>query len=134
MILDIKNGQVLINMEVVANFYAYKVNAGEQPPEDCSELQSPAEDIIYLQNISVSPEYRRRGICRSVVHALLEQGRPVVIYPLPIEGECGDKIDWQTQQLKGWYREMGFIEEGDMMYLYGDEKGAHEPDGYQANK
>ena len=76
MILDIKNGQVLINREVVADFYAHKVNAGEQPPEDCSELQSPAKDIIYLQNISVSPEYRRRGICRSVVHALLRQGRP----------------------------------------------------------
>ena len=63
MILDIKNGQVLINREVVSDFYPYKVNAGEQPPEDCSELQSPAKDIIYLQNISVSPEYRRRGIC-----------------------------------------------------------------------
>jgi hypothetical protein len=29
---------------------------------------------------------------------------------------------------------MGFVEEGDMMYLFGDEEGTHESDGYQANR
>lgn len=117
MMIDVANGQVQINGEVVADFYAYKVDAGEQPPDDCSELHPPPRDIIYLQNINVSPDYRRRGICRSVVNKLLEEGRPVVVYPLPLEVECGDMIDWQTRQLKGWYRAMGFIEKGQMMYL-----------------
>jgi len=119
MIFDIANGQVIVEGEVVAYFSAYRVNAGELPPEDCSELLSPAEDIIYLQNINVSPHFRRQGICRSLVNKLLERGRPVVIYPMPIEVECGDLVQWQTEQLKGWYRSMGFVEKGHMMFLYG---------------
>ncbi len=83
--------RVMIDGVQVATLDAYPLDAGMDDPND--QIVAPAEDIIYLAEIRVSPEHRRKGVMRSVINRLAEQGRPIVISPLPLGTERDPQLE-----------------------------------------
>ena len=116
MLIDLSAGLVTIEGAQVATFDAYPMDAGEDDPSD--QIDAPAENITYLAEIRVSPEHRRKGVMRSVINRLAEQGRPIVISPLPIDPDSLiDPSDAEIEQLRSWYRRLGFVDQGHLMRL-----------------
>ena len=112
----IESDRVMIDGAQAATYKAYPLDAGQDDPSD--QIDAPAEDIIYLAEIRVSPEHRRKGVMRSVISRLAEQGRPIVISPLPIDPDSIiDPTDSQIEELRGWYRRLGFVDQGHLMRL-----------------
>ena len=110
----IESDRVMIDGAQAATYKAYPLDAGQDDPSD--QIDAPAEDIIYLAEIRVSPEHRRKGVMRAVIERLTEQGRPIVISPLPL-GTERDPTREQIDQLRDWYRRLGFAEQGHLMRL-----------------
>ena len=116
MLIDLNAGLVTIEGDQVATFEAYQLDAGEDHRND--QIDAPAEDITYLAEIRVSPEHRRKGVMRSVINRLAEQGRPIVISPLPIDPDSIiDPTQEEIEELRGWYRRLGFVDQGHLMRL-----------------
>ena len=112
--IDLHAGTVTIEGDQVATFDAYPMDAGEDDRND--QIDAPDEDITYLSEIRVSPEHRRKGVMRSVISRLAEQGRPIVISPLPL-GTERDPTKQQIDELRDWYRGLGFVDQGHLMRL-----------------
>ena len=112
----IESDRVMIDGVQAATYKAYPLDAGMDDPSD--QIDAPHEDITYLSEIRVSPDYRRRGIMRAVIGRLREQGRPIVISPLPIDPDSIiDPTDTEIEELRGWYRRLGFVDQGHLMRL-----------------
>ena len=112
----IESDRVMIDGEQAASYHAYPLDAGQDDPSD--QIDAPDEDITYLAEIRVSPEHRRKGVMRSVINSLAEQSRPIVISPLPLDPDSLiDPTDSEIEELRGWYRHLGFVEQGHLMRL-----------------
>ena len=107
----IESDRVMIDGVQAATYNAYPLDAGQDDPSD--QIDAPAEDIIYLAEIRVSPEHRRKGVMRAVIERLREQGRPIVISPVPIDPDSVvDPTAAEVEELRSWYRGIGFTDSG----------------------
>ena len=112
----IEADRVLIDGVQAATYSAYALDAGMDDPAD--EIDAPESDILYLQRIEVSPDYRRRGIMRAVVDRLKQQGRPIVVCPIPIDPDSLiDPTQGEIDELRSWYSALGFADTGHLMTL-----------------
>ncbi|MDG1267446.1 MAG: GNAT family N-acetyltransferase [Ilumatobacter sp.] len=107
----IESDRVMIDGVQAATYKAYPLAAGDTDP--AAEIDPPESDILYLQAIMVNPDYRRRGIMRAVIEQLREQGRPIVISPVPLDYDSlVDPTAAEIDELRSWYRGIGFTDTG----------------------
>ena len=113
----IESDRVMIDGVQAATYKAYPLDVGQDDP--AAEIDPPESDILYLQAIMVKPDYRRRGIMRAVIEQLREQGRPIVISPVPLDYDSlVDPTAAEIEELRSWYRGIGFVDTGHLMTLF----------------
>lgn len=70
----------------------------------CIALEKPRPDVIYLNRLSVLPEYRCNGVGESLVNFVIDYAKQKKVERVSI-----GIIDEHTN-LKNWYLKLGFVE------------------------
>lgn len=71
----------------------------------CVAFEQPNNDTAYLNRLSVSPEFRHKGIGSLLVQHIIEYAKSKKVKNISIG------IIAEHTQLKDWYLEIGFIED-----------------------
>lgn len=70
----------------------------------CAAVEKASPDQIYLERLSVLPEYRRKGFGKSLVNYIIKQAKSMGAKRI------GIGIISKHTDLKLWYQKIGFVE------------------------
>lgn len=72
----------------------------------CVALEKATDEICYLERLAVVPERRNQGVGRTLVNHVQNQAKSMGFTKI------GIGIIAEQQELKEWYKKIGFIETG----------------------
>jgi N-acetylglutamate synthase-like GNAT family acetyltransferase len=82
----------------------YYIMEHNDVPVGCAAIEKASPDVCYLERLSVLPDQRRRGLGTALVHNVLLKAKTLCATELNIG------IMANHNELKEWYRRIGFIE------------------------
>lgn len=78
----------------------------------CVAMELAHHGVVYLERLSVLPEYRKRGFGKMLVAHIFEQARKIGVKKVEIG------IIAEYEWLKNWYRKRGFLEKNTKVFQH----------------